>query len=228
MFKKLTLLLSLFLSLTCILNAQNNKTTNTELLNSPTSEIGLMVGLTNYQGDLIEPGFDFGASNFAFGAYYGKYFSDKLTGRLSLLIGGISGNDADYESRVNRGIQLETTSVIGITLGVDYYLLGENKYRADDNTAIYVNGGLGIALANPEPIGVTAGSEEEFGSAFGFILGGGIKQHFSERFALGLELSYRPLFSDLLDGISENGNPDNSDTYVWLGLTASYQLGDKK
>ena len=228
MLKKLTLLLTFFVSLTFCLNAQNNKTINSELLKSPGSEIGLMLGLTNYQGDLIEPNFDFGVSNFAFGIYYGKYFSDKLTGKLSLLIGGIDGDDADYESRVGRGIKLEDTSLIGITLSADYYIIGENRYRAEDNTAVYLNGGIGIALADPEPTGINADSEEDFGAAFGFIIGGGIKQHLSEKFALGLELSYRPLFSDLLDGVSENANPNNNDTYVWLGLTASYQLGDDK
>ena len=157
-----------------------------------------------------------------------RYFNDKLTGKLSLLVGSISADDANYESRVFRGFKLEPTSLIGINLGVDYYIYRENEYRPDDNTAIYINGGLGIALANPEPIGIPADSEEEFGSAFGVMIGGGIKQHLSEKFSLGLELSYRPLFSDLLDGVSQNGNPDNIDTYVWLGLTASYQLGDRR
>jgi opacity protein-like surface antigen len=229
MFKKLTLLLTFFVSLTFVLNAQNNKTANSELFKSPKSEIGLMVGISNYQGDLVEPAFDFGVSNFAFGAYYGKYFSDKLTGKLSLLVGSISGDDANYESRIGRGFKLEPTSLIGITLSADYYILGENRYRGEDNFALYVNGGLGLALANPEPTGIPEdNAEEEFGSAFGFIIGGGIKQHLSEKFALGLELSYRPVFSDLLDGVSENANPDNIDTYVWLGLTASYQLGDDR
>lgn len=229
MLKKLTLVLCLFVSLTFNLNAQNNKTANSELFKSPTSEVGLMLGITNYQGDLVEPTFDFGVSNFAFGAYYGKYFSEKLTGKLSLLVGGISGDDANYESRVIRGIKLDKTSLIGITLSADYYVLGENRYREEDNTALYLNGGLGIALANPEPTGLPENNpEEEFGSAFGFIIGGGIKQHLSEKFALGLELSYRPVFSDLLDGVSKNANPDNVDTYIWLGLTATYQLGDDR
>jgi len=229
MFKKLTLLFSFFLGLTFCLNAQNNKTVNSELLKSPNSEVGLMLGISNYQGDLIEPTFDFGVSNFAFGAYYGRYFSDKLTGKVSLLVGGISGDDADYESRVVRGITLDATSLIGISLGVDYYFIGENKYRSEDNTAVYINGGLGMAFANPEPTGIPENNpEEEFSSAFGLMLGGGIKQHLSEKFSLGLEVSYRPVFSDLLDGVSKNGNADNVDTYIWLGLTASYQLGDTK
>ncbi len=228
MFKKLTLLLSLLVSLTFSLNAQNNKTLNSELLKTPESEIGLMLGLTNYQGDLVEPSFDLGISNFAFGVYYGKYFSDKLTGKLTLLVGSISGDDANYDSRVNRGYKLESTSLIGISLSADYYVFGTNGYRTEDNTAIYLNGGLGITLANPEVTGIDAGSEEEFGSAFGLMIGGGLKQHLSEKFSLGLELSFRPVFSDLLDGVSKNANPDNNDTYVWLGLTASYQLGDKR
>jgi hypothetical protein len=52
-------------------------------LKIPSSEIGLMVGITNYQGDLIEPSFDLGVSNFAFGVYYGRYFSDKLREKLA-------------------------------------------------------------------------------------------------------------------------------------------------
>ena len=229
MYKKLTLLLSFLLCLTFSSNAQNNKTSNNNMaIKVPTSEVGLMLGLTNYQGDLVEPTFDFGVSNFAFGAYYGKYFSEKLTGKLSLLIGGISGDDANYESRVVRGIKLENGSLTAISLGVDYYIVGANQYRSDKNTAIYINGGLGFALFNAEPTGLNPDKmEADDSSAFSVMLGGGIKQHLSEKFALGLELSFRPVFSDLLDGVSQNGNPDNNDTYVWLGLTASYQLGDK-
>jgi hypothetical protein len=83
-------------------------------------------------------------------------------------------------------------------------------------------------LFNAEPEGIVAGSEEDASSTFSVMIGGGVKQHFSEKFALGLELSFRPVFSDLLDGISTNGNPDNNDTYLWLGLTASYQLSGKE
>lgn len=229
MYNKITLLFSFLVCLTFSLNAQDNKTSNNNnmAIVTPTSEIGLMVGLTNYQGDLVEPAIDLGVSNFAFGIYYGKYFSDKLTGKISLLIGGISGDDANYDSRVARGFKLEDGSLTAISLGVDYYIVGENNYRKDKNTAIYVNGGLGFAFFDAKPTGIVEGSEKEENSAFSVMLGGGIKQHLSERFSLGLELSLRPVFSDLLDGISENGNSKNTDNYIWFGLTANYQLGDK-
>jgi len=228
MYTKLTFLFSLLFCLTFSLNAQDNKTSTSNMaIKTPTSEVGLMLGITNYQGDLVQPTIDLGVSNFAFGAYYGKYFSDKLTGKLSLLIGGVSGDDANYESRVGRGFKLEGGSLTAISLGVDYYVYGVNHYRNDQNTAIYLNGGLGFALFNPEPTGIPADSEEDVNSALGLMIGGGVRQHLNEKFALGLELSFRPIFSDLLDGVSQNANPGNNDTYLWLGLTASYQLGDK-
>lgn len=227
MIKKFTLVFTILTFFTTIIFAQNNKIDKNMALKTPTGEVGLMLGITNYQGDLIEPSFDFGVSNFAFGIYYGKYFGEKITGKLSVLIGGITGSDFDYESRVARGFVLEENALTAISLSANYFLLGENKYRKDENTAIYVSGGLGMAFFSPEPTGIPEGSEEDVNSAFGVMIGGGLKQHLSEKLSLGIDLSFRPLFSDLVDGISANGNPDNSDTYLWLGLTASYQLGDE-
>lgn len=208
--------------------AQNNTNDTNLRIVEPKSNISVGVGLTTYQGDLVEPRIDFGVAHLAFAAGYGYYFNDKLTGNISLLFGQISGSDADYESRVARGFSLDATSLVNVSLGLDYYFVGKNHYRKDENTALYVSGGLGLAFVNPEAQGIAENSEDEFGgSAFGFQIGGGIKQHFSEKFSLGLELSYRPLFSDLIDGISKNGNSDNIDTFVWIGLAATYQLGDK-
>jgi len=224
--KKLTLLFTILAICTTAIFAQDNKMNKNMALKTPTGEVGLTLGITNYQGDLIKPSFDFGVSNFAFGFYYGKYFGEKITGKLSVLIGGITGSDLDYDSRMNRGFVLEENSLTAVSLSADYFIFGENKYRKDENTAFYITGGLGMAFFSPEPTGIPADSEDEANSAFGVMIGGGLKQHVNEKLSLGLDLSFRPLFSDLADGISKNGNPDNNDTYVWFGLTASYQLGD--
>ncbi len=227
MYKSFTLTLLFSVFSFAVLQAQFTDISNTAI-KEPTSALSLMVGLTNYQGDLIEPTFDFGESNFAFGLRYSKYFSEKLTGNLGVLFGGISGSDADYDARVARGFELEKTSLVNVALSGDYYILGQNRYRKDENTAIYLNAGINLSFIDPEPTGILDGSEEDFGgSAFGVQIGGGLKQHLSERLSLAAELSFRPTFSDEIDGISKNGNPDNNDTFVWIGLAATYQLGEK-
>lgn len=228
MLKKSTLFIVILTMLSSITFAQTSDNKIGKQIKEPKSGISLLLGLTNYQGDLIQPNFDFGVSNFAFGVRYSKYFSDKFTGNLGVLVGSISGDDNDYESRIRRGFTLEPTSLINISLDANYHIWGVNHYRKDENTSIYVNAGLGLSLVNPEPTGIDASLEEEFsGSAFGVQIGGGLQQHFSERFSLAAELSYRPVFSDQIDGVSKNGNPDNIDTFVWIGLAATYSFGKK-
>lgn len=209
--------------------AQQNDNPATSIVKPSASEIGVLVGLSNYQGDLIEPAFDLGESNFAFGAYYGYHFTEKFTGRLEALVATFSGKDADYTGRERRGYALDNSTAVNVSLGGDYYLIGRNSFGPAKNSALYLSGGFGLLFINPEPTGVPDGAEEEYpGSVFNLQIGGGVKQHFSRSFSMGLEFSYRPVFSDYVDGVSLTGNPDNNDTYFWLGLTAAFHLGGNR
>jgi hypothetical protein len=44
---------------------------------------------------------------------------------------------------------------------------------------------------------------------------------------LGLDVGWRPVFSDGLDGVKINGNPNQSDWYYFVGITTSFIITGK-
>ena len=56
-------------------------------------------------------------------------------------------------------------------------------------------------------------------------VGIGMRLNINRRVTVGFEGGWRPVYSDLLDGVSQNGNPEANDWYYFGGITASYYLG---
>lgn len=60
-----------------------------------------------------------------------------------------------------------------------------------------------------------------------FPLGGGLKYYVSPKSSIGLDLSYRMTGADLIDGVSQAGNPAKDDAYIFTGLTFATGFGKK-
>jgi hypothetical protein len=58
-------------------------------------------------------------------------------------------------------------------------------------------------------------------------MGLGVKADVLERFVLGLDIGWRLMFSDDLDGVSINGNPKQNDLYYFVGITTSFIISGK-
>jgi hypothetical protein len=54
----------------------------------------------------------------------------------------------------------------------------------------------------------------------------GVRADILDRLVLGAEFGWRPVFSDDIDGIRQNGNPAKGDWYYFTGLTISFILSD--
>ena len=59
-------------------------------------------------------------------------------------------------------------------------------------------------------------------------VGAGVRADISEFFVIGLEVGWRPVFSDDLDGVRYNGNPESGDWYYFAGLTTSFIISNNK
>lgn len=57
------------------------------------------------------------------------------------------------------------------------------------------------------------------------LMGAGLKYDLSRQLVIGIEVGLRPTFDDLLDGISQAGNPDKNDWFGFGGLTLHYRIG---
>jgi hypothetical protein len=55
-------------------------------------------------------------------------------------------------------------------------------------------------------------------------IGLGARLIFNSNWSVGLEASARPTYSDILDGVRQNGNPAEDDWFYTIGLTFSYYL----
>jgi hypothetical protein len=55
-------------------------------------------------------------------------------------------------------------------------------------------------------------------------MGVGIRVDITKKLVLGVEAGARPIFSDRLDGVRINGDPQNDDWYYFGGATVSFNL----
>ncbi|MCC6412855.1 MAG: OmpA family protein [Saprospiraceae bacterium] len=204
-------------------------------------EIGLNLGGTNYLGDLNENWYpDFEETKFGYGAYVKRYFSQNLGLALNYKGGIISGDDANFDSRQNRGMSF-TTRIDNIALLLDWEILAKNRYKDGTIKKIitpFVFGGPGFAFYTPE---TNYNENSDLNSFFdprdlpsqtahqkvSLNLGGGLRIDLSEQTSLGLEFSLHSVADDWLDGVSYSGDTDNNDLFMHYGVSLSYRLGMK-
>lgn len=203
-------------------------------------DTGLFIGGTIYQGDLVQGEYyDFEEFNFGFGIVARHHIYSVLSIRGNLLFGQISGNDSNYESRKDRAFSLNAP-ITEFSLLFEVEPLGFLRYKNKEYKRLispYFFGGLGFASSRDG-----TNYNEEFTNAsldkinldkmagvdnswFAIPFGFGIKADVIPQWVVSAEWGFRPVFDDLLDGISQTGNPDQSDWYAAGGATISYQFG---
>ena len=203
-------------------------------------EAGLLFGLTSYSGDITEKSIDLAEIHPGYGAYMRYHFNNYLSTRMHVYSGAISGDDANSSTLQERKIRF-SSSIVELGLVGEWFVLGNRRFS---NTGVhhfslspYVFAGVGVTYANAdaEYYGPPDRRNEnlrvplpEEGLSNKFILlpmGVGIRADFMEGLVIGLEAGWRPVFSDDLDGIRYNGNPENGDWYYFGGVTVSFVLG---
>ena len=197
----------------------------------------MMFGGTNYSGDLSEKTVELKETQPGFGFFVRYHLNANLSLKAHIYSGSISGDDKNT-SRAGRkyrfGTSIFETAIVG-----EWAFLAHDRYS---NTGIfkshlqpYIFGGVGFTFGDPraEYYGTTPNQDlkvplPEEGLKNKFILapvGAGIRTEITDWLALGIEGGVRPVFSDDLDGMKVNGNPDSGDWYYFAGLTLSVMLG---
>ena len=204
-------------------------------------EAGLFLGLSSYGGDLVEPNFFFGEnSNFGFGVLGRYHMSETFGLRANLLFGQMSGNDQDYpedEFRAERDIDFESP-ITEVSIMAELEPLARKRYQADGTfkkiLSPYVFFGFGMGFISPDTDysrsnvnGVADDQNNDASNAqFSIPLGLGLRYDLSQKVTLGVEVGFRPTFTDYLDGISLAGNPDRNDWYQFGGIVLSARMGN--
>ncbi len=203
----------------------------------PMLEGGLFVGFANYQGDLTgSTAPNMSENNLAIGLNLRHYLDFNTSVRANFLYGSISGSDANYDFRRERGYSFETT-LIEVSVVGEWEPLGQNRFGSNlsfqKRLSPYVFGGLGLTMIQPETdfgegadnAGVIQDKEAAFSNVqIAVPFGLGLKVALDEQWVAGLELGMRAPFTDYLDGVSFAGNPGGNDWYVIGGASFCYRI----
>lgn len=199
------------------------------------SEVGLMLGGANYQGDVASSKIFSFKQTQAGGGLYARYHVNRhISLRGSFFYTKLQGNDLNFVEedpwRADRGF-IFSNSVYEVSFTPEFYILGNTIKRKMFRP--YLFAGIGAAFTNPENNLIEKdidAVENEPGyyptSHFSFPLGGGINFDINDKFTLGLEASTHFPLTDYLDGISESGNSGAKDWFVFGGLTLGYKFGE--
>lgn len=199
-------------------------------------EAGAFVGFANYQGDLSATNIEFNETKPSFGLFARYHVSNKAKIRGIANFGFIQGTDANDEGGdlESRGWSFES-NIFELSVVGEFHPFGKPHISESGlfqrYFSPYVFAGVGMVNSDPT-VSVTKQSESglfpeaDFKSTTLTIpLGIGIQTQLSEKVSLGAEYGWRPTADDYLDGVSELGNPDGKDNYMFFGLNLSVHFG---
>lgn len=206
-------------------------------------ELGLSVGATNYSGDLADEDITLAHTKMSAGVFARWHFSKLFQVRGQFFYGQIGGDDKNSPVLAGRQFRFKSTLLEGAVLLEAAIASFEYQPVSADATYYffpYIFGGIGgvNVQADASYYGPESNRDRfvieplpEGGSANRTLLttpfGLGLRMVAGSRFSIGIEACARPVFNDLLDGVSLNGNPSKNDWYHSLGLTFSYFPGKR-
>ncbi len=188
------------------------------LANAQYTELGLIAGTTNYQGDLSPSNLktSLGRTHASFGAF-GRYnMTNHWSVKLGLTYGTISGDDVDNNRSRNLNFR---SDLIDVSVTGEFNLLGYQPYALEKVFSPYAFIGIGFVHFNPrtkyndewvelQPLGTEGQGIGDNGDKYGLVqvvipFGGGLKYAINDSWNLGAELGFRKTFTDHLDDVSD-------------------------
>ncbi|MCS6929065.1 MAG: DUF6089 family protein [Saprospiraceae bacterium] len=203
-------------------------------------EVGAGLYGSNYSGDLAPDHISFSNTRFGASLFLRYHWSPTFQLRSQLNYVQLAGDDRLHPPNANRSFRFTSNTIE--TMGSLELSLVNIAYDPPGGShtyyfSPYIFAGVGIAFSAPkvvyygppseryrferEPIPEGGRAQQTVGI---FPFGVGMRLIASDFVALGLEACARPAPSDLVDGVSRNGNPKRKDWYYTAGLTVSYFL----
>ena len=202
------------------------------------TELGFLIGAAAYSGDLAPSPFSARQGNLALGVSYRQMFNPKYGVKAGVNYARLTGDRLDVPqfNFPNQNVSMEM-GLIEITANFVYHPLGGPRFNNVDilekNWTPFISAGLGLAFGEAK-----LSTADEFRGRFPenddkntFLtlpLTGGVRFDVSQFSTISLELGSRIVFSDYLDGVSVNGNPDKNDWYWIGGISYVHYLSGEK
>ena len=184
------------------------------------AEVGLLVGASNYTGDVAHQTVVLEESQFAVGGIIRYHVSKSFAIRANIMYGKVSGDDAnsDDDDRKYRNINFEST-ITEFSLVPEWYILGYDPNDFTYRFSPYVFAGVGFFKFNPkaeiddkevelrdlntEGVVNSDGQDDLYKlTNFSIPFGVGVKYAMTPYFNIGMELGLRRTFTDYLDDVS--------------------------
>jgi hypothetical protein len=199
-------------------------------------ELSLFLGAANYQGDLAESRIELAETQSAIGAALIYPLNRFVEIRPMLTRTKLSGDDNNNQNLTFRQFSFEA-ELFEAALQLKWHPFGKGKktpYGLDYKLiSPYLYGGAALTVADavvnanntPDNI-LQEPFPEEFDTAnfFALPVGAGLRIGKLEPAVIHLELGWRSVFSDYLDGVSNNGRREGSDWYVIGGIHIGFLI----
>ena len=194
------------------------------------NSVGFSLNAMNYFGDLVPQtdftSFRFNSTRLNAGVSLSRRFYPRVSGRMGLSVGQISGDDPlaasptdpDAQFRYNRNMNFRNTIVEASGVVIFDLIENRNTYLKRPDFVPYVFGGIAGFYHSPQATkrdvnGNDVGNyislrdlatEGVKYSQLGFALpfGGGVRYRINRNFDASLEIGWRKTFTDYLDDVS--------------------------
>lgn len=207
-------------------------------------EMGIMLGVMNYKGDLQKATYANQNNLPGFGFLYRRSYSNHWAFKTAISYGHIKADDAQSDDPFckNRNLNFKTTILEGTgqfefnffpyqtanpsTLFTPYMSVGLSIFRF--NPKAYYNGGyVDLQPLGTEGQGTNANPDKDLykRTNLAFVFGGGFKWKIGRRWSVVLESVVRKTYTDYLDDVS-GVYADPNTIRVEYGKTA-YYLSDR-
>ncbi len=203
-------------------------------------EIGIQLGTSSLGGDLIENDIIFlNQPRFGAGLLVSRRLGGMFALRGGLMYGSIDGDDTKSEDagQAARGYTSRAT-IIEPSLSLKFEPFNKNRFSEGAPKKIlspYLWGGVGYGIwgdvendyngDNGQDVQTDIANKPDNKGGLVFPVGAGLKYYLNGKTSIGLESGFRVTSNDLIDGVSQSGDPSNDDTYVFTGLTLTTGFG---
>jgi opacity protein-like surface antigen len=186
-------------------------------LQAQTLEVGVMAGLSSYQGDLAPSNLktSFGKFHAAFGGFARYNINNYFTAKLGINYGTISGDDANEGRKRNLSFR---SNILEFAVTGEWNILGYRPYALERVFSPYLFAGISVFNFNPraqyegewvdlQPLGTEGQSMQGFEEKYNLVelsipFGAGVKYAINDQWNLGIEFGFRKTFTDYLDDVS--------------------------
>lgn len=195
------------------------------------TEVGLSLNMLHYSGDLAESRIVFKEGEFGFGFHVRRALNDHVSLVGQGVLGRISGDDANNGPGLKERRFRFFSPIKEFGLFAEVYPFAKPFLLGSTGSSwrpfAFVGGAVVLIDPRAEYYGLGPSPFPEEGlskTLYSIPVGLGLRADVYDKVSVFGSVGWRPTFSDKLDGVAKNGNPDNPDWYTNIQVGFSFML----